>query len=157
MNAPLLDQLRDIHPPPSPGPWPPPPVWWIVAAVLAVAASWTLRRHARRRPLRVALIELERLASRHAAAPDPVQLARGVSRLLRRYAQARFPHENAARLAGDEWLRFLDAHGTPGEFAHGPGAVLGTLPYRPSGAPGTDIDAHALVRVVRQWLRSNAP
>lgn len=159
MTGASLDNLRDIHLPPPPGLWPPAPGWWLAGSVCAAAAAlWLLRRHLRRRPLREALHELAVLADAHAASPDAVQLARGVSRLLRRYALWRFPHAGAAGLTGAAWLRFLDAHGGAGSFAGGPGALLETLPYRPPGhAAAQDVDAAPLIATARRWLRANAP
>ncbi|NMG31979.1 DUF4381 domain-containing protein [Aromatoleum evansii] len=154
---PSIDQLRDIHLPPPPDMWPPAPIVLLVALAVVLIAAWTVRRHRRQTPLRRALRELDALARNHAAAQDPVTLARGISRLLRNYARSRFPRENVARLAGADWLRFLDAHGTHGDFTSGPGRVLDELPYRPPGSPGEDADAVALLRITRQWLRRNAP
>lgn len=154
---PSIDQLRDIHLPPPPDMWPPVPIVLLLALAVALIAAWTVRRYRRQAPLRRALHELNALSRAHASTPDPVALARGVSRLLRRYARSRFPHENVAGLAGADWLRFLDAHGPHGDFTRGPGAVLEELPYRAPGTSGESVDAEALLRITRQWLRSNAP
>lgn len=149
-----LDALRDIHLPPAPGLWPPAPGWWVVAfAVVLLALLWWGRRHGRRRPLRAALREIDHLAAAFARDADAAALARGLSRLLRRYALWRFPQAPVARLAGAEWLRFLDAHGGGGAFCNGAGAVLETLPYRPHG----DADGAELVALACRWLRANAP
>lgn len=155
--APSIDQLRDIHLPPSPDMWPPTPVVLLIALTVILFTTWTVRRHIRQAPLRRALRELDVVARSHAAAPDPVALARGISRLLRRYACCRFPRENVATLAGTDWLHFLDAHGTHGAFTRGPGAVLDELPYRAPGTSGAGLDASALILLARQWLRRNAP
>lgn len=155
MNSPSLDDLRDIHLPP------PPllaniPEWmaWSSAAgalMLCLAAlywAWRRHRHAR---LRRALQELSRLAARHAGDQDGPALARGLSQLLRRYAQTRFPDRPIGGLAGADWLSFLDEHGGKGEFSTGAGAVLASLPYRPDG----DVDPAALLALVRRWLEAN--
>ena len=160
MASPSLDMLRDIHLPPAPGLWPPAPGWWLVVLALGVgAALWIARRRIRRRPLRGALRELDALAAAHAANRDSVLLACGISRLIRRYALWRFPLAAAGGLSGADWLRFLDRHGGTGDFMHGPGAVLETLPYRPpqQGNVDGEADTMALVALARRWLRENAP
>jgi len=160
MTSPSLDQLRDIHLPPSPGLWPPAPGWWLVALALGLGAVlWVARRRVRQRPLRAALRELDALARTHAHHDNKVLLARGISRLLRRYALWRFPQAGAAGLTDADWLRFLDQHGGAGRFTQGPGAQLASLPYRPAGAAdrGREADAAALLALARHWLRTNAP
>lgn len=160
MPSPSLDQLRDIHLPPPPGLWPPPPGWWFVALTLGLGAVlWIARRRARRRPLRAALCELDALAHTHAHQGDDVLLARGISRLLRRYALWRFPQAGAAGFIGADWLQFLDRHGGAGRFTHGPGAQLASLPYRPADAAPheREADIAALLALARHWLRANAP
>lgn len=155
MTSPSLDDLRDIHLPP------PPPlanlpewlVWGLAAGTLMlflVALHWAWRalRHKR---LRRARHELSRLAASHARDQDAPALARGVSQLLRRYAQTRFPERNIGGLAGRDWLDFLDQQGGGGAFSNGVGEVLESLPYRPHG----EIDSAALIALVRRWLEAN--
>lgn len=156
MTSPSLDQLRDIHLPPTPGLWPPAAGWWLVALILVLGTVlWVARRRIRQRPLRAALRELDALARTHAR--DDVLLARGISRLLRRYVLWRFPQAGAAGLTGKDWLQFLDQHGGAGCFTQGPGAVLASLPYRRPRAAGQEADAAALLALARHWLRMNAP
>lgn len=153
-TAPTLDALHDIHLPPPPGLWPPAPGWWLVAlAVSLVVALWWMRRRVRRTPHYAALRELDRLSESFARDRDTIALARGLSRLLRRYALWRFPHLPTAGLTGCDWLRFLDAHGGEGAFCDGAGAVLESLPYRADG----QADGAALIVLVRRWLKENAP
>ena len=155
MTAPSLDALRDIHLPPAPVLASLLPPWWWGAPALAllVCALWWARRWRRRRPLRSALRELARLASAHAREADTTRLARGLSRLLRHYAVARFAHTGVAGLSGAAWLDFLDAHGGNGAFRHGVGAAMDTRPYQSGGA----FDEAALLALVRRWLQANPP
>lgn len=155
MTAPSLDALRDIHLPPAPvlasllPPW-----WWgATALALLVGALWWARRWVRRRPLRSALRELARLASAHKREADATRLARGLSRLMRHYAIARFAQVGVEGLTDSAWLAFLDAHGGEGAFSHGVGATLAARPYQRGGA----FDEAALLALVRRWLRANAP
>ena len=166
MIAPTLGNLRDIHLPPEPGLWPLAPGWWTVAAALALVAALLARRYLRRRMLRVALREADHLVAIWQSDADPVELARRLSQLLRRYALWRFPQERVGGLAGRAWLAFLDERGGNGEFADGVGALLGTLPYRPQARQSSDLasdarisraDGEALCALVRRWLKANAP
>lgn len=143
-----LDSLRDIHAPP------PPALataeWGLALAALApLAWLWVVRR--RRRGLRAALAELAALDAVHARDGDGGRLAGGISRLLRRYAMARFPGAGVAALTGPPWLEFLDAHGGRGGFCGGPGAALEARPYRRDG----EFDAPALLALARRWLLAN--
>lgn len=160
MNAPSLDQLRDIHLPPPPTRFPltTDEFALIGALVLAAGVLWLLRRR-RLRPLRAALDEVERIERAHAGQPDDLALARGLSGVLRRYARWRYPATSVAGLSGEAWLAFLDARGGAGAFSSGPGAVLASLPYAPPATveTGTALDASTLADLVRRWLRENAP
>ncbi|WP_332672002.1 DUF4381 domain-containing protein [Aromatoleum sp.] len=162
MTAQTFDGLRDLHLPPEPGLWPPAPGWWLVAAALALVIAVLAHRHARRRPLRIALREADRIALgwRHDA--DRARLAAELSRLLRRYASWRFPQRRVAGLVGPAWLAFLDEHGGNGEFGGGIGALLDSLPYRRAARSDLDerphdADYEALMALVRRWLKANAP
>ena len=113
-------QLHDVHLSSSPSWWPPAPGWWLVvlALVLAVVVVWFWRRRARR--LRV---QSERLFDTTVNAADdlPARIA-VMSELLRRAARRRDP--NADRLAGDAWMRFLDAGQPMPVFSAGAGRTL---------------------------------
>lgn len=155
-TAPSLDELRDIHLPPPPYLTTLVPEGWeaalvVAALALVAAACWGLRRFLQRRRLRCALRELAGLAAEHRRDGDATRLAAGLSRLLRRYAVVRFPQAEVAGLTGGDWLRFLDAHGGQGDFVEGAGAALASRPYRAAG----EIDAAALIAVVRRWLKVN--
>ncbi|NMF88451.1 DUF4381 domain-containing protein [Aromatoleum petrolei] len=154
-----IDQLRDIHLPPTPGLWPPAPGWWILGAAALTLAVWFARHRRHGRPLRAALSELDAIARIHARTHDAVELARCTGAVLRHYAQWRFPHAHPAGLGSSAWLEFLDEYGGQGEFAAGAGAVLATLPYRPAKTATalTDAEARALLSLARRWLKANAP
>lgn len=155
MTSPSLDDLRDIHLPPPPllaniPEW---MLWSLAAGALMLALAtiywtWRILRHAR---LRRALNELSKLAASHARDQDSPALARGLSQMLRRYAQSRFPERDIGGLAGRDWLAFLDQQGGEGAFSNGVGEVLESLPYRPHG----EVDQAALIALVRRWLEAN--
>ncbi len=113
-------QLHDVHLPSSPSWWPPAPGWWLVllAVALVAVAVWYGRRRARR--LRA---EMERLFDADVDAADglPARIA-AMSELLRRAARRSDP--GADRLAGDAWLRFLDAGQRVPAFSAGAGRTL---------------------------------
>ena len=113
-------QLHDVHLSSSPSWWPPAPGWWLVvlALVLAVVVMWFWRRRAHR--LRV---QSERLFDTTVDAADdlPARIA-VMSELLRRAARRRDP--SADRLAGDAWMRFLDAGQPMPVFSAGAGRTL---------------------------------
>ena len=142
-----LETLRDIHLPLS-------AMWLaVIFGLLLIGLAWGVRRFVRRIPLRTALRELDAMAAKHARDGDTTQLVAGVSQLLRRYAQQRFPLESVAGLSGSDWLEFLDAHGGGAAFLSGAGAMLAWRPYAQAGM----LDDAALVVLVRRWLKVNAP
>lgn len=118
--APDALPLRDVHLPPAPAWWPPAPGWWMVfAAVALIAAAWWWRRrriHRRR-------LAIEALFDGGVDAVDgsSARIA-AMSELLRRAARQRDPR--ADRLAGDDWLRFLDADQRMPVFSAGVGRTL---------------------------------
>jgi hypothetical protein len=151
---PGADPLAALHPLRLPDPvgwWPPAPLWWLLAlallALLALAARALWLRAQGRRYRRAALRELE-LAHRVRDA-DPRAFAAHAANILRRAALARYPHAEVAPLCGAAWLEFLDRTAGTEEFSHGAGRALAAAPYDPA-AP---LDAEALERVCRHWLR----
>jgi hypothetical protein len=148
--------LRDIHLPPPVGWWPPAPGWWLLALALVLlgVGLWLLLRWFRRGRLRrAARAALQQLFAEYRGHGDDRRLLRELSVLLRRIALSRFPRRRVARLSGAPWLAFLDqpldgsrlAEG----FSRGPGRVLAEGPY----APAAELDAAALERLCRTWLR----
>lgn len=149
MTSNVLDGLRDIHLPPTPFPW---PALWLLVAVL-VCVLVLARLHRRRSPLRKALRALDQLRRAHAIDGHGVALARGVSMVLRGYAQRRFPTADVDTMNPARWLEFLERHSYKGEFSGDTGALLATLPYRRGG----EVDAPALLALARRWLKYNRP
>ncbi|MGD2083019.1 MAG: DUF4381 domain-containing protein [Chromatiales bacterium] len=150
-----LAGLRGYHLPDPVSWWPPAPGWWLVAGlalgVVAALIWWGVRRYRRRAAARAALQELTRLRAALAADDDGAAFARGLSRLLRRFALARFPRREVAGLAGVRWLAFLDAHGGGGRFRDGPGRVLSDAPYKPAER----IPDAELALLVEEWIARN--
>jgi hypothetical protein len=113
MNADALAALRDYHLPGSLHWWPPAPGWWLLVLALALAGAvlWLRqrRRTRGRRATRLALQELARLRETWARDTDDMAFARELAMLLRRYALARWPVDDAAGLSGDAWRDYLAA------------------------------------------------
>lgn len=140
--------LRDIHLPPAPW-WPPAPGVWLVAALLALLAgsvAWWLWRHARRRPLRAALREVDRIARAWAVDRDAANVLDGASRLLRRVARRIDPA--AASASGDAWRGFVHRYAPDEDTRATLDAFLGAR-YRAQPA----LDARVLLPALRAWCR----
>lgn len=124
-------ELRDIHLPPAPGWWPPAPGWWVLAVVVIALALWLsragYRRWRRGRFRNAVLARFQSLSQARSIAPGR-RLAE-LSMLLRRAALHGNP--GVAGLAGQAWLRYLDADDPRQPFSNGPGRVLADGPYRP--------------------------
>lgn len=142
----LLDQLRDITPPPPVSMAPATPAWAVLALLLLILAALAVRGLIRHRHAtawrRAALADL------HALAPaletgDPAALA-ALQTLLRRVSLATAPRPTVAPLTGDRWARFLAETGDFGPLA----PVLAEAPYRPV----TDFDGRAAVAAARAWI-----
>ena len=151
---PLAD-LRGYHLPDAVAWWPPAPGWWLLAGLLLVLiiglGFYLVRRRRRRAAARMALGELARLRSDFASNGKPGDFVRGLSRLLRRFALARFPRHRVAALTGTAWLEFLDANGGDGRFRDGLGRLLVEAPYRPMAELPTD----ALADLAADWIQRN--
>ncbi|MFY9328533.1 MAG: DUF4381 domain-containing protein [Georgfuchsia sp.] len=110
MKPDWLAQLAPAHAPPPPGWWPLAPGWWGVATLLAIALAlvvyWQTRPSVRLR--RIALRELDEL---EASSGDDMTFAQSIEHLLRRFAVARFGHDDVANLSGERWIAFVVAHG----------------------------------------------
>lgn len=156
--APVADPLaglRDYHLPDAPSWWLPAPGWWLLAVLLLVLlaglAWWWRRRRQRLAVAHSARHELSQLRARLAHDGDTGAFVRDLSKLLRRFAIARFPAQRVAALSGEDWLRFLDAHGGNGRFVEGAGRQLLDAPYRQHA----EVAAAELAALVEDWVRHN--
>jgi hypothetical protein len=151
-----LATLRGYHLPEPVGWWPPAPGWWLVAlllcGVLAGLVLWGVRRRRRMAAARSARAELAALRQAVDRDGDAHAFACGLSRLLRRFALARFPRRGVAGLTGEQWLSFLDVHGGAGRFSRHPGRLLIEAPYRQA----TDVPARELAALAEDWIAANA-
>jgi Domain of unknown function (DUF4381) len=118
----------------------------LVAGICLLLRSWHANRYRR-----AALVELDVIARRSATTPG--EAVEALALLVRRTALGVFPRSTIAPLAGDAWLRFLDASYGDTGFASGPGCVLGLPVYSQHRPPPAQLGA--LTDLVRRWIRTH--
>lgn len=143
----VLEQLRDIQPPPPSGLWPLAPGWWILAALvlvtLTVVAVLGWRRHRRRAPKRAALARLARHTVPEHPGPDWFA---SLNRLLKEAAIARHPGDQPAGLSGKQWSGFLArTSGDPDR----PWQQLVNASYRPQ----SELSPAEALQLADYWIR----
>lgn len=159
----LLDQLKDVALPASPGWWPLAPGWWFLLAGVCVIAGivyWLLSRNFADRQRnawrRFALAENQRLHQLMANNNDQRYALGELSVLMRRVALAVEPRDRIAPLTDEQWLRKLDAISNTGEYSNGVGSVL----YRHQYHRHLQIDSEALnelFRLTADTIKTAAP
>jgi hypothetical protein len=155
MNDDWLAQLAPEHAPAAPGWWPLAPGWWLLAvvllAVIGFSLYWWQRPLARQR--RFARKELRRLRERSL---DPVDAARAIQSLLRRYALAVFGRDAIARLSGEAWLEFvIDSGGEA--FVGRPGHALLAAAFGDARSAVSEADRDGWFEAADQFLRRARP
>jgi Domain of unknown function (DUF4381) len=154
--------LRDIHDLDAIPWWPPAPGWWVLAGLLVLLLLAALLRYwlrysgimpgwrgdARRhlRALRRDLVKVE-----------PREIAGRLSTLLRRIAMARGGRRQAAGLAGDVWLDWLEQHDTSGFRWTRHGRILLAAPYMPPQSAVARKEVARLVNAARKWVETVTP
>lgn len=160
-TPPTSEALAGLHDVVAPAPvsWAPQAVGWaVLAAVVVVLLAWwgwrTWKRAQANRYRKVALSEVNRVekALREDAWSDRAALG-AVNEILKRTALTAWPRPEVASLAGEEWLRFLDATSDSHEFHDGPGRALADRVYAPAGLPAGEDERQALLAAVRRWIR----
>lgn len=158
-----LAALRPYHLPAPISWWPPAPGWWMVALllliVIAISFTWWLNRYRRLAVMRQAHKELTALQADWRQRGDTAYFMRELSKLLRRFAVAKFPRQQVAGLTGVAWLEFLDAHGGSGHFQMELGRLLAQLPYQNDAVTKAVLSQpqqiEQLVQLVSNWLNHN--
>ena len=147
----LLEGLRDIHGVPELPWWPPAPGWWLLAALLLAGlvclARYGLKRYRagqRRQRLLDFIDGIEAGIDPQAA---PGSYLASLNRVFKIVALQAFPGAHCARLAGQDWVGFVE--GKLGDADATPLAALAAGPYRPAA----EFDAGALTGLARQWVR----
>jgi heme exporter protein D len=151
-----LAELRDIHLPPEVSWWPLAYGWWLVAISLLVLLAFVVRgiRRRRRSVKRFALEELKQLEEGFRVHQNSVELAVGLSELLRRMALARFARADVASLFGKRWVHFLTEHadGKHQEVF----TLLESSPYAPAQYVQEKLNAQQAIAATKDWIRRNA-
>jgi hypothetical protein len=151
--------LRDIHLPGPIGWWPPAPGWWLVAALVLVAAALYGVHYYRGRHKRAALRALTRVRTALEQGAEPVACLQFLSTTLRRFAMtagARTPGEpDVAGLIGERWLKYLDDRWDRTEFSAGLGKQLLGAPYARPNSVARD-KALELAALCAAWLAAQS-
>lgn len=141
----LLGRLIEAPEPPPVSMMPQTCGWAVLGLILLAACIFVAihmwRRYQANAYRRYAIEELD------AARDDPAAIAA----ILRRTALAAYPRRDVAGLAGDDWLRFLDAQVSGKDFLEGPGRLVAAAPYRNTR------NEPALYAVVKNWIVRHRP
>lgn len=150
-GADLLAQLRDIHAAPAEPWWPPAPGWWFLAALMAIALVFGLRRVVRGMRARLRRRRLASFVDSIEADIDPAAAPQAflsaINRVFKIVAIEAFPGERCARMRGEEWAGFLSGH-LPHSARARELQVLADGPYRPA----EEFEPAALTALARQWI-----
>jgi len=150
-----LDALRDIHLPDSISWWPPALGYWLVVAVLLVAAVLWFRRYRRFAVRRATQLELSRLATSYQGQKDAHDLAKQVNVLLRLAVLSLQPRQEAASLTGNDWITYVQSCSSEPDFTFSDGVkqLLTQGVYQAR----VDVDAELLLTECRAWVQSLPP
>lgn len=153
MNPEALAQLKDIHMPSDVAWWPLAPGWWILLGffllVVGVAIYLFIRSLKKSRQEIIVGQSLELFHDIKDKSLSPKELLTEVSELLRRTAISLYGREATAKLAGNEWLEFLNRKGKTRAFTEGVGQALKDQPYRQA----VEYNQQALLGLTHNWLK----
>jgi len=158
---PNLEALHDVVAP-EPVSWVPQTTgWYVLGALLLAALVWLGWRWWRQRQAnRYRSAAIRELAAIRSAFADPTRRVaelRRIQEVLKRAALVAYPRRQVASLAGEEWLRFLDASYGGQGFTQGPGRLLPEIAYGPTQPLQalSEIDRSELLALARQWVRDH--
>jgi hypothetical protein len=141
-----LDRLHDLVLPSAVPWWPPAPGWYVVLALLVLAAGWLAWRFwKRRRANAYRRAALRRLAT--------LRDAPAIAELLRRTALAIMPRPVVAAKTGTAWTDWL-AEQCPETM---PDAVRTQLTAGVYGRPAADREVGALRDYATRWIARHRP
>lgn len=148
-----LAQLNPLREPAAIGWWPLAPGWWLLIALVLIAAgflAWRLiARYRRNAYRRQAIAELQAIRNRWENNGDDGLCLTQTNALLKAVALRAFPRRDIASVSGEQWRDFLNnSSGTDGQFEIAPLQAQ----YQPS-SDAADVGAH--LDVSDRWLRSH--
>ena len=156
MANPLKD-LHDIHLPSPVSFWPPAPGWYLVALIVLISlfvfSKKSYPRLRRFRARKQALKQLKQLQNQLTLDVNAADIVAGISTLLRRVALLAFSRKQTARLAGREWLQFLDQHGKTKRFTQGAGQLLISAAFQKSLPSNDQERIQELFLISHKWIR----
>ncbi|TFH72334.1 DUF4381 domain-containing protein [Gammaproteobacteria bacterium LSUCC0112] len=157
--ADALSELADIHMPGEVSYWPLAAGWWVLAALLlalAIYGAWRLqKRLTLQKRLNAATSELANARQLLKAAGESDMANRlvfvnNVNAVLRRVALLHLEHKAVAGLSGQAWVSLLRQHDKAGLLD----AELAQVLAQGRFAPRCDVDADALERMAREWIKN---
>jgi hypothetical protein len=153
---PALQQLKDIHLPPSISMWPTTPGWILLTIASSVLILtfiyYGYQKRKQRQVVKYTLLQLQQLKLLMQHNPQNINIAAEISTLIRRTALYYFKRDAIAGLSGQHWLTFLNDSGHTSEFTTEAGLLLIDAPYRKHNHS----DLTALFTLTENWLATIA-
>ena len=145
-----LPELRDIHLPQGVDFFPIAYGWWVIlAGILGLVALFFLIRFLRKKSKKLYALYL----LKNITPTNPVIAAAQISVILRRICV--FKYKEAATLAGNDWLQFLNAK-TQKPLAGKAAELLLEAPYIPQNSKAfARADALNLQNFCKRWIGEN--
>jgi Domain of unknown function (DUF4381) len=107
-----LAQLNPLREPAAIGWWPLAPGWWLLIALVLVAAGlliwWALKRYRSNAYRRAGIAQLAQIQSHWERDGDNGQCLTHTNALLKAVALRGFPHRDIASINGERWRDFLN-------------------------------------------------
>ncbi|MBV1872675.1 MAG: DUF4381 domain-containing protein [Gammaproteobacteria bacterium] len=153
-NQEIIRKLRDIHLPEPTSIFPLQPAWWGVIGFfcLVLLGAGYYFFYFRKRQQRQALKQLASIEYRFEQGEASGVCMMELGLLLKHYAVVQFPQTAIAYRWGEEWLAFLVATSTEGQFEEGRGHAVTQWPYQKE--PARD-DVPSLFDAAGKWLKEN--
>jgi hypothetical protein len=151
--------LRDIHLPAPISWWLIPPGYYLIALaslLLAGLLFYLYKKYESYKFRRLALKELESIASAYKSDKELTKLIKVFSIWLRRSALCHYPRSACAGLTGKRWLEFLDNDMVKKPFTKGVGRVFALGPYS-FKALEVDCDGEELIALGKEWVKTLPP